>query len=258
MHIFTSPWQGLYGNISCSWWTVECTSLCASRSAWLPPLGNLPSYCDQSWVVQLLWLQGIKLHVYVDDLLIRASSPLLARTHADLVLQVLQYLGWVINFSKFDLVPSQQVEFIGIQFDTCTYTVAPLPKMRVKVQTVLHHWRCCPMVTARDLHRMLGMLTYMATLVPRGWLRLRPIQWWASRGLVPGDGGLVRPDPSSFHHSPSGGLVGLSCSVAGGFTECPRDRVDSIHRCLEPRLGSTAGFQVTAGDVVPSAGYSAY
>ena len=209
-------------------------------------------------VVQLLRLQGIKLHVYLDDWLIRALPPLLARTHADLVLRVLQYLGWVINFSKSDLVPSQQFEFIGMQFDTCAYTVAPLLKMWVKIQTVLDHWRCCPMVTARDLHRMLGMLTYMATACAQRSASppLNPVV--GVGGLVPGDRGLVRPDPSSFDHSPSGVLVGLSCSVAGGFTECPRDRVDSIHWCLQPRLGSSAGSQVTAGDVVPSAGYSAY
>ena len=131
-------------------------------------------------VVQLLRLQGIKLHVYLDDWLIRASSAVQARTHADLVLQVLQHLGWVINFSKSDLVPSQQFDFIGMQFNTCAYTVAPLPKMRVKIQNTLDHWRSHPLISARDLHRLLGMLTFMATLVPRGRLRLRPIQWWAS------------------------------------------------------------------------------
>ena len=131
-------------------------------------------------VVQLLRLQGIKLHVYLDDWLIRASSTVQARTHADLVLQVLQHLGWVINFSKSDLVPSQQFDFIGMQFNTCAYTVAPLPRMRVKIQNTLDHWRSHPLISARDLHRLLGMLTFMATLVPRGRLRLRPIQWWAS------------------------------------------------------------------------------
>ena len=131
-------------------------------------------------VVQLLRLQGIKLHVYLDDWLIRASSAVQARTHADLVLQVLQHLGWVINFSKSDLVPSQQFDFIGMQFNTCAYTVAPLPKMRVKIQNTLDHWRSHPLISARDLHRLLGMLTFMATLVPRGRLRIRPIQWWAS------------------------------------------------------------------------------
>ena len=178
-------------------------------------------------VVQLLRLQGIKLHVYLDDWLIRASSAVQARTHADLVLQVLQHLGWVINFSKSDLVPSQQFDFIGMQFNTCAYTVAPLPKMRVKIQNTLDHWRSHPLISARDLHRLLGMLTFMATLVPRGRLRLRPILWWASEVWC-----QVRQDFSDSDHSPSGGLVGLSCGAAGGFTECPRDRDNFIHRCL--------------------------
>ena len=52
-------------------------------------------------VVQLLRLQGIKLHVYLNNWLIPSSSVVQARTHADLVLQVLQHLGWVINFNIF-------------------------------------------------------------------------------------------------------------------------------------------------------------
>ena len=131
-------------------------------------------------VVQLLQAQGIKLHVYLDDWLIRASSAVQARTHADLILQVLQHLGWVINFCKSNFVPSQQFDFIGMQFNTCAYTVAPLPKMRIKIQNTLDHWRSHPLISAWDLHRLWGMLTFMATLVPRGRLRLRPIQWWAS------------------------------------------------------------------------------
>ena len=37
-----------------------------------------------------------------------------------------------------------------------------------------------PNITARDLHRLLGMLVFMAWLVRRGRLRLRPVQWWAA------------------------------------------------------------------------------
>ena len=57
------------------------------------------------------------------------------------------------------------------------------------------------------------------------------------RDMVPGDGVLVRQDFSDSDHSPSGGLVGLSCGAAGGFTECPRDRDNFIHRCLQSRMG---------------------
>ena len=96
-HICTSPWQLLYRNTSSSWSTVQCTN-----SARPPPLDNLPRW--------------IKLHVYLDYWLICTSTPVQARTRANLVLRVLQHLSWVINFSKSDLSPSQWFNFISMQF----------------------------------------------------------------------------------------------------------------------------------------------
>ena len=131
-------------------------------------------------VVSLLRQQGVKLHVYLDDWLIRADTPEEAQLHSQTIIKVLQFLGWIINFKKSDLTPSQDFQFIGMQFNTRRFTVAPLPKMRIKVQSVLQHWMANPNITARDLHRLLGMLVFMASLVRRGRLRLRPVQWWAA------------------------------------------------------------------------------
>ena len=39
--------------------------------------------------------------------------------------------------------------------------------MRLKVQSVHQHWMSDPNITARDLHRLLG-------------IHLRPVQWWAA------------------------------------------------------------------------------
>ena len=131
-------------------------------------------------VVSLLRQQGVKLHVYLDDWLIRADTPEEAQLHSQTIIKVLQFLGWIINFEKSDLTPSQDFQFIGMQFNTRRFTVAPLPKMRIKVQSVHQHWMANPNITARDLHRLLGMLVFMASLVRRGRLRLRPVQWWAA------------------------------------------------------------------------------
>ena len=61
------------------------------------------------------------------------------------------------------------------------FTVAPLLKMRVKVQSIIVHNRSvATSILGLDMHRMLGTIQYMAPLVPRGRLRFRPIQWWAS------------------------------------------------------------------------------
>ena len=131
-------------------------------------------------IVALLRQQGVKLHVYLDDWLIRADTPEQAKLHAQTTIRVLQFLGWIINYVKSDLTPSQDFQLIGMQFNTRQFTVAPLPKMRVKVQSVHQHWMTDPNITARDLHRHRGMLVFMAWLVRRGRLRLRPVQWCAA------------------------------------------------------------------------------
>ena len=131
-------------------------------------------------VVSLLRQQGVKLHVYLDDWLIRTDTPDQAQLHAQTTIRVLQFLGWIINFEKSDLTPSQDFQFIGMQFNTRRFTLAPLPKMRLKVQSVHQHWMANQNITARDLHRLLGMLVFMASLVRWGRLRLRPVQWWAT------------------------------------------------------------------------------
>ena len=130
-------------------------------------------------VMVLLRPQGVKLHVYLDDWLIRADNPEQAKLHAQTTIRVLQFLGWIINYEKSDLTPNQDFHFIGMQFNTRQFTVAPLPKMRLKVQAVSQHWMTNPNITARDLHSLLSMLVFMASLVQRGRLRLRPVQWWA-------------------------------------------------------------------------------
>ena len=131
-------------------------------------------------VVALLRRQGVKLHIYLNDWLIRADTPEQAKLHAQTTIRVLQFLDWIINYEKSDLTPSQDFQFIGMQFNTRQFTVAPLPKMRLKIQTVHQHWMTNLNITARDLHRLLGMLVFMALLVQLRRLRLRPVQWWAA------------------------------------------------------------------------------
>ena len=52
--------------------------------------------------------------------------------------------------------------------------------MRVKVKSVHQHWMTNPNIAAHDLHRLLGMLVFIASLVQRGRLCFLPVQWWAA------------------------------------------------------------------------------
>ena len=110
-----------------------------SPSPYVSSSTEVPSFLQRTYqssmgellrpVMHLLCLQGVCLHVYLDDWLIRAD--LLERSaHAQLVIWVLHHLGWMINFQKSELTPTQDFEFIGIHFRTQEFTLAPYQRCR--------------------------------------------------------------------------------------------------------------------------------
>ena len=186
--------------------------------------------------------------------------PVQARTHANLVLQVLQLQGWVINFSKSDFLSpwSQQFNFIGMQFNMCTYTVAPLPKRGVKIENTLDHWRSQPRVAARDFHNLLGMLTFRSTLVPRGQLFLHPIQWWASEAWCQETGSWsdrISVTPTILHQVTWWFSPAVLQGVSRGALEAGIRGRDQMPPATD---GGTAGLPWAARDVVQAAGKLAH
>ena len=131
-------------------------------------------------VVTLLRQQCVKLHVYLDDWLIRADTPEQAKLHARQPSGCSSFSAGSSTTRSPTASQKINFRFIGMQFNTRRFTVAPLPKMRLKVQSVNQHWMIDPNITARDLHRLLGILVFMASLVRWGRLRLRLVQWWAA------------------------------------------------------------------------------
>ena len=71
-------------------------------------------------VVGLLRQLGIRLVVYLDDMLIMAQYRDLALLHASTALDLLQGLGFMINDLKSVLIPSTKMEFLGFVVDSLT------------------------------------------------------------------------------------------------------------------------------------------
>ena len=201
-------------------------------------------------VVALLRQRGVKLHVYLDDWLIHADTPQQAQLQAQTTISVLQFLGWIINYEKSDLTPSQDFQFLGMQFIFRQFTVEPLPKMRLKVQYVLQHWMTNPNITAHNLHRLLGMVVFMASLVPQRRLGLHPVQWGGRHSRVPEDQELDRSDHSSSVGSVRGGLVGISSSPTRSSPHHQGNGSDSLHGCVQFGLGRPVRLTLYTGIVV--------
>ena len=74
---------------------------------------------------------GIRCVIYLDDILLLASSPEAARKNTQLTLDLLRYLGLLVKPSKVEAVPAQQIEFLGLQVDSVKMMLTvPLDKIK--------------------------------------------------------------------------------------------------------------------------------
>jgi hypothetical protein len=64
-------------------------------------------------LVASLRARGIRLSIYLDDILITASSQDTLRSHVASTVQELNSRGWRINYRKSSLSPSQEITYIG-------------------------------------------------------------------------------------------------------------------------------------------------
>ena len=97
-------------------------------------------------VVQLLRTQGIRVHAYLDDWIIRANSQKQSLEHTQQTFQLLQSLGWTINSNTSMLQPSHFLDFLGLHFNlerapislrTLSYQLSP-----VSYPVCLHQRSC--------------------------------------------------------------------------------------------------------------------
>lgn len=69
--------------------------------------------------------------IYIDDILIMAESASLVGQHLEVLTHVLQCLGFIINFEKSVMTPTQEVKFLEMLVNTNSLQVSlPADKMK--------------------------------------------------------------------------------------------------------------------------------
>ena len=117
-------------------------------------------------IVARLRAMGIRLIIYLDDFLIMASSPQEAISHLKVVIELLQFAGFLISWEKSVLSPSQTLEFLGINIDTRALTLSLPP---IKVESIIALCNALldqNQVTLRDIARVLGHFSWSIATVP--------------------------------------------------------------------------------------------
>lgn len=90
-------------------------------------------------ILEHLRSRGFRISAYLDDWLLIAESKQQAVTQARQVVSLLLDLGWIVNFKKTVLVPTQQLEHLGFVLNTQSMTaLLPAVKLRDIRRSIKH------------------------------------------------------------------------------------------------------------------------
>ena len=144
--------------------------------------------------------KGTRIHQYLDDWLVRASTHHTCLQHTQTLVTLCQELGWLVNKEKSELVPKQVFNFVGYQFDLKEGKVRPTEErwqaLTHKIRSILSD----PICPVRQFMSLIGLLTATEKQVHLGRLHTRPIQWHLKNNWrVPESLEKVIPVPKSLH-----------------------------------------------------------
>ena len=144
--------------------------------------------------------KGIRIHQYLDDWLVRASSHQICLRHTQDLVKICQKLGWLVNVEKSELEPKQVFNFVGYQFDLSAGRVRPTPDRWQSLQDKILEILSLPACPVQQFMSLIGLLTATEKQVHLGRLHTRPIQWHLKNNWrVPESLEKVIPIPRSLH-----------------------------------------------------------
>ncbi|PFX11520.1 Retrovirus-related Pol polyprotein from transposon opus [Stylophora pistillata] len=127
-------------------------------------------------VWSLLKPRRTRLIAYLEDVLVMASSVDLVKRHAKMVLSLLESLGFVVNYTKSVLDPSNQLELLCFQINSETLCLS-LPRNKVrKIRSTSQSLLENPNTTVRKLSKYLGLLSSSIQVVFPAPLHYRYLQ----------------------------------------------------------------------------------
>ena len=129
-------------------------------------------------VVQLLCSQGIQVHAYLDDWIMHASSREQSLEHTQHIIQLLQSLGWTINWDKSMLQPSRILDFLGLHFNLERALISPLDSFLSTLTNVLSRLSPSTVMTARKVSSIISRMSHFAPFISSGRLHLPFLQFW--------------------------------------------------------------------------------
>lgn len=106
----------------------QSTNIPSSSSAYPLASRRLPGPSPK--FIAYLRERGLRVYYYLVDILLLAESRQVLIQHREILLSTLQVFGWLVNWQKSKLQPTQKMVFLGAELDTIQNRVQ-LPQEKI-------------------------------------------------------------------------------------------------------------------------------
>ena len=135
-------------------------------------------------LVSFLRRLGVRLVIYLDDILVLNQSEVQLLRDLNSLRWLLEHLGFLINWKKSMIIPTQQIEFLGFVINSVNMTISlpieKIAKIADKCQTLVQK----KMASVRKLAEILGYMTSSLQAVAPAPLHYRHLQMSQIRSLL--------------------------------------------------------------------------
>ena len=131
-------------------------------------LRPIMAFLRQTW--------SIMISIYMDDMIIQASSAEKVYLHAQITVLVLMCLGWEINWEKSKFVPTQTLTHLGFIIDTQRMSAScpeeKVQRLRDTAMSILQSG----LVTVHDAEKLMGTMESVRPVTPLAPMHYRAFQ----------------------------------------------------------------------------------
>jgi len=121
-------------------------------------------------VLNSLRSQGFRSVAYLDDILLLGPTSNDCLTNVRASLDLFLSLGFLPNYNKCKLVPSQTIEYLGFLFDSRDMSISPAPAKAQNILQLVKAFSQLKHCSIRQFAMLLGKLTSVCPGVRYGWL----------------------------------------------------------------------------------------
>ena len=112
--------------------------------------------------------QGVVVIIYIDDILCIGKTFAKCTTGIKAIESTLLKLGFLINYKKSDLTPSNRQKFLGFIYNTRSMIIELPDDNRLKILAVVKKFQCGKKYKIREFAEMLGFLVSCCPAVKYG------------------------------------------------------------------------------------------